>query len=260
MILNYGGDKMGFKIIADYHTHTNIAKGHIPLFNIILGEHAKGSIESNVKAGIKKGLKEIAITDHGYKHITFGMKLNQYEKIRKIIDDLNKSSLLKENDFKILLGVECNIVNKKGDIDIKDEIIDYLDLICVGYHPGALQNPFIMRNYTEAAINAIKKYEIAILNHPLEHVNPDIIEIGRIAALRNTALEINRSHRNIDVETIKKLKNMGVKFSLGSDAHKSEDVGDFGKAYNIAVEAGLTDDDIVNADGGAHKLMKLLRD
>ena len=42
---------------------------------------------------------------------------------------------------------------------------------------------------------------------------------------------------------------MGVKFSLGSDAHKSEDVGNFGKAYNIAVEAGLTDDNIVNADG-----------
>lgn len=251
---------MSFKIIADYHTHTNIAKGHIPLFNIIFGEHAKGSVESNVKAGIKKGLKEIAITDHGYRHSTFGMKLNQYKEVRKVIDDFNKSSLLKENDFKILLGIECNIVTKKGDIDIKDEIIDYLDIICVGYHPGAVQNPLLLRNYTEAAINAIKKYEITILNHPLEHVNPDIIEIGKVAALRNTALEINRSHRNMDIETIKKLKNMGVKFSLGSDAHKSEDVGDFGKAYNIAVEAGLTDDDIVNADGDAHKLMKLLRE
>lgn len=250
---------MGFKIIADYHTHTNIAKGHIPLFNFILGEHAKGSIESNVKAGIKRGLKEIAITDHGYRHITFGMKLNQYENLRKLIDDFNNSPLLKDNDFKLLLGAECNIITKKGDIDIKDEVIDYLDIICVGYHPGALHNPLLLRNYTEAAINAIKKYEITILNHPLEHVNPDIMEVGKAAVERNTALEINRSHRNMDVETIKKLKSIGVKFSLGSDAHKSEDVGDFGKAYNIAVEAGLTDDDIVNADGSAHRSMKLLK-
>ncbi|AWI05691.1 PHP domain-containing protein [Clostridium drakei] len=250
---------MSFKIIADYHTHTNIAKGHIPLFNIIWGEHAKGSIESNVKAGIKRGLKEIAITDHGYKHIAFGMKVSQYEKLRRLIDDFNKSSLLKENGFKILLGVECNIVTKEGDIDIKDEVIDYLDIICAGYHPGALQNPLLLTNYTEAAINAIEKYEISILNHPLEHVNPDIFEIGKVATLRNTALEINRSHRNMDIETIKKLKNMGVKFSLGSDAHKSEDVGKFGEAYNIAVNAGLTDDDIVNADGSAHISMKLLR-
>lgn len=250
---------MSFKIIADYHTHTNIAKGHIPLFNIIMGEHAKGSIESNVKAGIKRGLKEIAITDHGYKHITFGVKLNQYENLRRLIDDFNDSTLLKDNDFKLLLGAECNIITKKGDIDIKDEVIDYLDIICVGYHPGALQNPLLLKNYTEAAINAIKKYEITILNHPLEHVNPDIMEVGKAAALRNTALEINRSHRNMDIETIKKLKNMGVKFSLGSDAHKSEDVGNFGKAYNIAVEAGLKDDDIVNADGSAHRSMKLLK-
>ncbi|MBI6873295.1 hypothetical protein [Clostridium aciditolerans] len=85
-------------------------------------------------------------------------------------------------------------------------------------------------------INTIKKYEITILNHPLEHVNPDIIEIGKIADLRNTALEINRSHRNMDIETIKKLKNMGVKFSLGSDAHKSEDVEDFGNAYNTIIK------------------------
>ncbi|MEG0772617.1 phosphoesterase [Clostridium sp.] len=250
---------MSFKIIADYHTHSNIAKGHISLLNIISGDHAKGSIESNVKAGIKKGLKEIAITDHGYKHILFGMKLNEYKNLRKIVDDLNNNALLKHNDFKLLLGIEGNIVNKKGDIDVNDEIIDYLDIICVGYHPGALQSPFLLRNYTEAAINAIKKYEITILNHPLEHVNPDIIEVGKVAAIRNTALEINRTHRNMDVETIKKLKNMGVKFSLGSDAHKSEDVGEFGKAYNIAVEAGLTRDDIINADGDAHKLMKLLR-
>ncbi|GAA0742759.1 PHP domain-containing protein [Clostridium oceanicum] len=250
---------MSFKVIADYHTHTNIAKGHIPLFNIIFGAHAKGSIESNVKAGIKRGLKEIAITDHGYKHVIFGMKLNQYKKIRKEIDDYNKSSLLKKNNFKILLGVECNIITKKGDIDIKDEILDYLDIICVGYHPGSLQNPFLLRNYTEGAINAIKKYDITILNHPLEHVNPDIIEIGKVAVERNTALEINRSHRNMDIETIKKMKSMGVKFSLGSDAHKSKDVGCFGKAYDIAVEAGLTDDDIVNANGSAHSSMKLLR-
>lgn len=250
---------MSFKIIADYHTHTNIAKGHIPLYSTFFGEHAKGSIESNVKAGIKRGLKEIAITDHGYRHITFGMKLNQYKELRKLIDEFNKSSLLMENDFKILLGTECNIVSKKGDIDVNENIIDFLDIICVGYHPGALHNPLLLKNYTEAAINTIKKYDITILNHPLEHVNPDIMEIGKVAAIRNTALEINRSHRNMDIETIKKLKNIGVKFSLGSDAHKSEDVGDFGRAYNIAAMADLTDDDILNAAGIAHTSMKLLR-
>ncbi|SHJ92961.1 putative hydrolase [Clostridium cavendishii DSM 21758] len=250
---------MGFNIIADYHTHTNLGKGHIPLFNIVFGDHAKGSIESNAVAGIQKGLKEIAITDHGYRHIAFGMKSYQYREIRKLIDDLNNTLVLKENNFKILLGVECNIISKNGDIDVNDEIIEYLDIICAGYHRGTLSTSFIKKNYTEAVINAIKRYDITILNHPVEHVNPDIIEVGKVAVCRNTAFEINRSHKNMDIDTIKRLKNLGVKFSLGSDAHKSNDVGCFGEAYNIAEEAGLTNDDIINAYGSAHKSMKLLK-
>lgn len=250
---------MSFKIIADYHTHTNLARGYIPLFTTLFGEHAKGSIESNTRVGIKKGLKEIAITDHGYKHIAFGIKPHQYEETRKLIDELNNSSLVKGNNFKILLGIECNIVSKNGDIDVKDEVIEYLDIICVGYHRGALSNIFLKKNYTDTVINAIKKYDITILNHPLDPFNVDIVEVGKVAAQRNTALEINRTHRNIDVETIKKLKSLGVKFSLGSDSHKSEDVGNFGEAYNIAIQAGLTNDDIINADGVAHKSMKLLK-
>jgi len=250
---------MSFNIIADYHTHTKLAKGHIPLYSAVFGEHAKGSIESNVIAGIKRGLMEIAITDHGYKHIAFGMKSYQYKEIRKSIDYINNSAFVRENNFRVLLGIECNIVSKDGDIDVKEEEMQYLDIICAGYHPGALKDLFLKKNYTEAAINAINKYDITILNHPLDHVNPNIVEIGKAAAFRNTAFEINRQHKNIDVETIKKLKNLGVKFSLGSDSHKSEDVGYFGKAYNIAVEAGLTSDNIVNAEGSAHKSMKLLR-
>ena len=48
------------EIIADYHTHTRMAGrllGNIP------GKHAKGSIKENAIVAIRRGLKEIAITD-----------------------------------------------------------------------------------------------------------------------------------------------------------------------------------------------------
>ena len=41
-----------YKMLFDYHTHTTFS-------------HGKGSIEDNVKEAVKKGLKAIAITDHG---------------------------------------------------------------------------------------------------------------------------------------------------------------------------------------------------
>ena len=50
-----------YKMLFDYHTHTTFS-------------HGKGSIEDNVKEAVKKGLKAIAITDHGPGHMTYGIK------------------------------------------------------------------------------------------------------------------------------------------------------------------------------------------
>jgi len=127
-----------------------------------------------------------------------------------------------------------------------------------GYHRGCVNELNLKKNITEAIINVILKNNIAILNHPCDHVNPDIIEIGRAASAKNTALEINRKHKNLSIEEIKKLKETGVIFSLGSDCHYSKDVGSFGAAYELAIESGLTKDDLINADGIAHRKMKLL--
>ena len=48
-------------IYGDYHTHTTYS-------------HGKGSVEDNVKAAIAAGLREIAITDHGPRHLLAGVK------------------------------------------------------------------------------------------------------------------------------------------------------------------------------------------
>ena len=51
---------MKYRMTFDFHTHTTYS-------------HGKGSIEDNVKEAIKKGLKAIAITDHGPGHLTYGL-------------------------------------------------------------------------------------------------------------------------------------------------------------------------------------------
>ena len=49
--------------LGDYHTHTIYSrKKFIPYY------HAKGTIEENILEAKKVGLKEIAITDHGFNH------------------------------------------------------------------------------------------------------------------------------------------------------------------------------------------------
>ena len=80
------------EILADYHTHT-------------VYSHGKGSIEDNVKVAISKGIKKIGISDHGYKNVAYGVKIDDFEKMREEIDILNEKY---KNQIEILLGVECN--------------------------------------------------------------------------------------------------------------------------------------------------------
>jgi len=65
-------------LYGDYHTHTRYS-------------HGKGSVKDNAQAAYEKGLKEIAITDHGFGHIFFGVKRKKIDEIRQKITEAEKS-------------------------------------------------------------------------------------------------------------------------------------------------------------------------
>lgn len=226
------------KILADYHTHTKYS-------------HGIGTIEDNVKVAISKGIKTIGISDHGYKHMLYGIKMKDIYKMREEIDKLK----LKYTNIDILLGMECNILDDNGNIDINENIIEVMDYVMAGYHFGS--TPRSLRgtlnhcdNYiikskkskeynTNAIINAMKKNDIFIITHPGDKGDIYIEEIAKVAKETNTRLEINSSHGFLNVEQLKKIKHMKNTFIIGSDAHRPENVGNFDKAMKIIREANL---------------------
>lgn len=240
------------KIFADYHTHT-------------IHSHGKGTIRDNVEAARKKGLKEIAITDHGPGHFLFGVKKENLFKIRKEIDDLNKEF----SDIKVLMGLEANIIGHDGSIDVDDEIISLIDILLVGFHFGAkpvsIKDAYYMfgLNYigkfsekvsnkakilnTEAVINAINRYDIKLITHPGDKVDIDTLKLAKAAAKRGTALEINSSHGHLNVEYLKIAMKCNVNFIINSDAHKPNDIGNVENGIKTARLAGLSSDRILNA-------------
>ncbi|CAM0496530.1 PHP domain-containing protein [Thermoanaerobacter kivui] len=242
------------KIFADYHTHT-------------VYSHGKGSIEDNVKRAIKLGLREIAITDHGPAHIFYGLRKKDFKKMREEIDKINE----KYPQIKVLMGVEANLISVDGSIDVPDELMEYLDILLMGYHTGVMPKDFyngvqlfgknLLSKYigllkaemreknTQAMINAIKKYKIDIITHPGAKVDIDTMRLAKAAKERGTALEINASHGYMTVEFVKIAKSEGCKFVINSDAHTPLRVGDFKRGIEIAKEAGLTEEDIINAKG-----------
>lgn len=240
------------KLFADYHTHT-------------IYSHGKGTIKENVEAAIKKGLEEIVISDHGPGHLTYGVSRKNLIKMRREIDELKKEY----DNINILLGVEANIVSIDGDIDVNDEDMKILDKLLVGFHNGAKPKTpkdfylLYVKNHlgkimpwlreecrktnTVAVIKAVNKYNIDIITHPGAKIDIDTRALAKAAAKRNTALEINASHGFLTVEYVKIAMEEGVNFTIDSDAHKPENVGNFAKGIRVAEEANLPVERILNA-------------
>jgi len=226
------------KILADYHTHTKFS-------------HGKGTIEENVLVARKKGIVKIGISDHGYKHLTYGIKLTDLQKMRDEVNRLNE----KYNDIEVLLGMECNALDDKGNIDTNDEVLKLCDYIMVGYHFGSTPLSFDgilnhANNYfknskrtidynTNAIINAMKNNDIFIVTHPGDKGEVYIQEIAKVAKNTNTMLEINSSHCFLNVEQLKKIKDIENDLVIGSDAHKPIDVGNFELAMKTIKESGI---------------------
>ena len=226
------------QILADYHTHT-------------VYSHGKGTIEDNVREAISKGIKTIGISDHGYKHMTYGIKYKDIYKMREEIDSLK----LKYKNIDILLGIECNILDDSGNIDVDENILKVVDYIMAGYHFGS--TPTSIKgvinhcdNYlfktkkakqynTKGIINAMRKHNIFAITHPGDKGEVDIVEIAKVAKETDTRLEINGGHGFLSVKQIEAIKSIKNKYIIGSDAHVPENVGNFDLAMKIIEEANL---------------------
>ena len=242
-----------YHIIADYHTHTRYS-------------HGKGSILDNVEAARKKGLKQIAISDHGFAHMGFGMALSDISKMRKEICSLNR----RFSDIEILMGIEANLTGMDGTIDIPDSERNAFDMILMGFHkavkPAGIRDgwqlflrngldkliPFqreeLTQRNTEAMGKAMERYPIRILTHPGAKIPIDSAKLAKTAARTGTALEINASHGYMTVEYVRTALKGGAFFAISSDAHVPEKVGVFDRAIAIAEAAGVPPQRIINTE------------
>lgn len=234
------------KLFGDYHTHT-------------IYSHGTGTIRDNVESALKKGLKEIAICDHGPGHYLYGVKKVNLPIMRAEIDKLNEEFCVK--GIKVLLGVEANVTGFDGSIDMDEELIKLTDILLLGYHygvtPSSIKNGlglYVMNPITKilpigrkralelntnAFINAINKHPITFITHPGSKATVDIRVLARAAKKVGTALEINSKHSQLSIESIKIAMEEDVEFVVNSDAHSPNDVGEVSAALDRAKAAGL---------------------
>ena len=110
----------------DLHTHTCLVR------NGKVITHAVSTMEEVVLSASEKGLKKIGISNHGPGHVTYGLPLESVADLKKERDRLQTLY----GDIEILIGVEANIINRSGLLDVRPEELAQFDYLLAGYHYG----------------------------------------------------------------------------------------------------------------------------
>jgi putative hydrolase len=221
------------KLAADLHVHT-VSSGH-----------AYSTLLEYITQAKKVGLQGIAITDHG-PAMPGAPHYYHFSNMRMIPDMLD--------GIKIYRGIEANIVNANGEIDLSDEDLARLDIVMVATHPlCGYENQGEERN-TEVLIKALNNPYINIIAHPGNPKYPLNVEKTVAASKEKKVLiEINNSSFTSRVgswekclEFAKEVKRQDWKVVIGSDSHITTMLGTFDKALELINMAGLTEEHVVN--------------
>lgn len=223
-------------IELDTHTHT-IASGH-----------AYSSLNEMVNAAADKGLKVMATTDHG-PAMPGGAHSYHFHNLRVIPEYLY--------GVRVLRGIEANIVNYLGELDVNVDTLKQLDLVIASFHVPCIGTSSIKRT-TDALLSIMNNPYVDIIGHPEDHrYQFDIKSVVSASKESKTLLELNNSSllptsfregcREGYIKILEACALDNVPIVMGSDAHHTSSVGRFDMALNLVKEIGFPEHLIMNS-------------
>lgn len=241
-------------LTGDYHIHTPYS-------------HGKNTVLENALKAKELGIKEIAITDHGFNHVLFGLRRKKVDKLREEIEFAKK-----ETGVNVLMGVESNVTSNDGATDFLPSDMAKFDVYLCGMHEvlwfknlsnaynlffknyvaylrGKKPSQKIIDNTTKAYINVIKKNPVDVITHINYKCCCDVVEVAKCCADYGTYIEINTKKHHISPEELNAMAQTGVRFLINSDAHAIDRVGDTKIAEELLSDANISLDLIDNIDG-----------
>lgn len=235
------------QIKVDTHTHT-LASGH-----------AYSTLREMALTALDKGLEGLAVTEHA-PEMPGSCCLYYFQNL----------SVIPRNCYGIplLLGVELNIMDEHGTVDLPKSTIKSLDISVASIHPPCYGESLGSELNTAAYINAMSKDYIDIIGHPDDGRYPaDYALLAKTARETGTLLEINNSSlrpggyrtntRENALEILKYCKKYGTMITLGSDAHVDVDISAAEYSSKIIEEADFPMELIANTS--LEKLLKVLK-
>jgi putative hydrolase len=217
---------------VDTHTHT-IASGH-----------AYSTVQEMAKEAAAKGIEMFAITDHG-PAMKGAPYLYHFGNLRIIPDILF--------DVRIIKGVEANIIDYSGNIDMPEGYLKRLDFVIASFHDICIE-PSSIEDNTQAMINVLKNPYVDAIGHPgntmfqvdIERVVKAAYDNGKFIEINNSSFLVRAGCEENCRDFAIECKKQGVRIVCGSDAHISFDVGRFDRIYKLLDEVLMPEELIMN--------------
>lgn len=234
---------------GDMHMHTTFSDG-------------TGDFDEMVAEARRLGLDYIALTDHtqNVKPIVNGMDDAELLRYWSLIDELNRKLQDSGVDFRVLKGVEVDILSD-GRLDLKDETLARADWVVASVHFGSDDSS---RRLRRRYLAALRHPAVDVVAHPTGRtigtkgpMKIDVEFLCETAAEYGKFLELNAQPRrlDLDVDGLIAAKKAGVPIVISTDAHSPSHLEYLRFGVEQARRAGLTRADVANA----RPLTELLR-
>lgn len=223
------------KFVLDTHTHT-VASGH-----------AYNTMEEMVQAAADQGMVLLGITEHAPKMP--GTCHEIYFHNLKVVER-------KQFGVELLLGVELNILDYEGHIDLPSRYLKMLDIVIASLHTPCIR-PGTVEENTRALLKAMDNPLVDIIGHPDDARYPlDYKELvygakekGKLLEVNNTSLSpgtVRKGAREQYYKMLEYCRELEVPIVAGSDAHAASYAGKLEKVQELLEEIDFPQELVVN--------------
>ena len=209
------------------------------------------TIEEMAVAAREMGYEYIGLSDHSqsafYAH---GLKAADIERQHAEIDELNA----RLDGITILKGIESDIL-KDGSLDYDEEILARFDFVVASVHSRFGLSGM---EQTERCIAAVMNPFTTILGHPTGRLllardafAVDMEAVLEAASESGCAIELNANPHRLDLDwrELPRAQRLGLKISIGPDAHRTEGLKDVRYGVAMARKGWLGAQDVLNTMG-----------
>ena len=221
-------------IIGDMHTHT------------LASTHAYSTITENCKSAAEKGIRIIAMTDH-WGEMPDSPHIWHFDNLRVLPRHICGVTVLR--------GVETNILNNEGELDMPRKTLENLEWVVASMHRQVYE-PSTVRNHTVAYLKAAEDPIVDVIGHCTTAMFPidfekcikKFKECGKLVEINESSILYKKGSYENSYEVLKLCKKYEVPVVFDSDAHYCELIGVVDTAKKIASEVGFPERLVINSD------------